>query len=210
MSAENTLNKVLNILGFGATEPTKAIEVELAQKSTADEQAIFDSENFEQGDAVFIVTPDGNVPVPEGTYTLEDGMTITVDGNGVILQVQTAETEEVEAKDEEMKEQIDEEEMGKKPMGKKMESTNPKKVVKSKTEMEESYFSSDVAKKIADLEIKLSELKSENAELLDRLNKEEAPRTSYSPESQTQSNQMFKLGSKREETIEDRIYKNLF
>jgi hypothetical protein len=206
MSAEKTLDKVLNILGFGSAEP-KNIEVELAQKKTADEQAVFDSENFAIGEAVSIVTPDGNVPVPQGEYTLEDGMEIVVDANGVIQEVAMPQGEvvEEEMEDDIMKEEIDSE-MGKKKMG----TTAPKKVVKSKTEMEESYFSSDIAKKIADLEIKLASLQSENEQLVERLNKEEAPRTMFSPEATTNTNQIFKLGQKREESIQDRIFNNLF
>lgn len=206
MSAEKTLDKVLNILGFGSAEP-QSIGVELAQKKTADEQAVFDSENFAIGEAVFIVTPDGNVPVPQGEYTLEDGMEIVVDANGVIQEVAMPQGEvvEEEMEDEPMKEEIDST-MGKDKMG----TTAPKKVVKSKTEMEESYFSSDIAKKFADLEIKLASLQSENAELKERLNKEEAPRTMFSPEAQTQTNHIFKISNKREETIEDRIFNNLF
>jgi hypothetical protein len=206
MSAEKTLDKVLNILGFGSAE-TKNIEVELAQKKTADEQAVFDSENFAIGEAVSIVTPDGMVPVPQGEYTLEDGMEIVVDANGVIQEVAMPQGEvvEEEMEDDIIKEEIDSE-MGKKKMG----TTAPKKVVKSKTEMEESYFSSDIAKKIADLEIKLASLQSENEQLVERLNKEEAPRTMFSPEATTHTNQIFKLGQKREESIQDRIFNNLF
>ena len=137
-------------------------------------------------------------------------MGIVVDANGVILEVAMPQAEVIEeepimAEDDIMKEEIDSE-MGKKKMG----STPPKKVVKSKTEMEESYFSSDIAKKVADLEIKLASLQSENEQLMERLNKEEAPRTMFSPEAATPTNHIFKLGHKREESIEDRIFNNLF
>lgn len=218
MSAETTLQRVMSILGMAKesqvqVEMTKEpkVEVQLAQKKTADEQAVFESENFAIGEAVSIVTADGMVPVPEGEYTLEDGMEIKVDANGVIVEVGMP--EEVEAKDDAMMEK-DEEEMGKDKMGnypkKKMESTPPKKVVKSKTEMEESYFASQLEQKVADLEIKLSALQSENAELMQRLNTEEAPRTKFSPEASVETKQIFKLGAKRQETVEDRIYNQLF
>lgn len=176
------------------------IEVELAQKNTADGQAVFESDNFAIGENVFIVTPDGNIPAPEGEYALEDGTVISVDNNGVIAEVAAIEEEvaeeEVIAKDEPMKEQVAE------SMG-----NAPKKTIESMTK--ETHYSQH-EKEIADLKVQLSALQSENAELLDRLNKEEAPRTKFSPEASNQVEKIFKLGSKREETIQDRVFNQLF
>lgn len=210
MSAETTLQKVMSILGI---TKEASVQVELAQAKTADGQATFESDNFAIGEAVFIVTPDGNIPAPQGEYTLEDGMEIVVDANGVIQEVampsaEAVEEETIEAEDQPMKEEIEEADMGMYPK-KKME-TAPKKVVKSKTEMEESYFASQLEKKVAELEVKLSALQSENSELLDRLNKEESPRTKFSPEAKMSNEKIFKLGAKREESIQDRIFNQLF
>lgn len=199
MSAETTLQKVISLLGMDKkSEPM--IEVELAQKNTADGQAVFESDNFAIGENVFIVTPDGNIPAPEGEYALEDGTVISVDNNGVIAEVAAIEEEvaeeEVIAKDEPMKEQVAE------SMG-----NAPKKTIESMTK--ETHYSQH-EKEIADLKVQLSALQSENAELLDRLNKEEAPRTKFSPEASNQVEKIFKLGSKREETIQDRVFNQLF
>src|SRR5210317_528733 len=88
----------------------EVVETELAQVKTADGEAIFDAEAFEVGKNVFIVTEEGNIPVPAGMYTLEEGMMISVDENGVIVEVKTEGEEEVEA-GYDKKEEMEEEEM---------------------------------------------------------------------------------------------------
>ena len=90
MNATETLNRVLATLGL-KSEAT--IEVELAQVKTEDGQATFESDNFAVGEAVFIVTSDGNIPCPEGEFALENGNTMTVDPNGTIVEIETKEEE---------------------------------------------------------------------------------------------------------------------
>jgi hypothetical protein len=108
-NAKEILSRVYDIV-MGKEEST--VEVELAQVKTADGAAIFDAESFDVGQAVFIVTEEGNIPVPMGEYILEEGLKIKVDEQGVIVEVEAegAEeveevVEEVEAKDEPMKEE---------------------------------------------------------------------------------------------------------
>jgi hypothetical protein len=210
MNAETILDRIMVKLGI-TNEP---IAVELEQKKTEDGQAIFDADAFEIGQAVFIVTEDGKIPAPAGEFALEDGNIIEVDENGVIVEIAKKEeevkeeeiVEEVEAMDEPMKEEI-KEEMGK-----------PKKTVKTKTEMEESYFSAQIKELEAKFEARLSaleaekvQLSAENAELNERLANEPAPHTAHNPEANTKSNELvFKLGAKREETLKDRVFNQLF
>jgi hypothetical protein len=210
MNATETLNRVLATLGL---KPEEAIVVDLAQVKTEDGQATFESDNFAVGEAVFIVTPDGNIPTPEGEFALENGNVMTVDANGTIVEIATKEEEapeeeiieEVEAEDQPMKEQI-----GDMPMA--------KKVVKSKTEMEESYFSKQMSELEAKFEARLSALESEkialsveNKELTDRLANEPAPHTLHNPEANMKDSKLiFKLGAKREETLKDRVFNQLF
>ena len=179
MNATETLNRVMVTLGLKPEEAK--IEVDLAQVKTEDGQATFESDNFAVGEAVFIVTPDGNIPCPEGEFALENGNTMTVDANGTITEIATKEeeapegepmTEEVVAEDQPMKEEM--------PMA--------KKVVKSKTEMEESYFSKQMAELEAKFEARLSalemekiQLSNENKELQERLANEPAPHTLHNP-----------------------------
>ena len=208
MNATETLNRVLATLGLKTEE---AIVVDLAQVKTEDGQATFESDNFAIGEAVFIVTPDGNIPCPEGEFALENGNTMTVDANGTIIEVATKEEEApeeeaIEAEDVPLKDEIAES----MPMA--------KKVVKSKTEMEESYFSKQMSELEAKFEARLSALEGEkialsveNKELTDRLANEPAPHTLHNPEANMKDSKLiFKLGAKREETLKDRVFNQLF
>lgn len=204
-NAKEILERISTML-FSKEEPTEE-KVELAQQKTADGEAIFDADAFEVGNAVFIVTEEGNIPVPMGSYMLEEGLKIEVDEQGVIVEVSTEGEEEVveevvEAKDEPMKEEV-------------MESA-PKKVVKSKTEMEESYFSafetrlSAIEKANEDLKSLNVKLSEENEELKKQLEETPAPHTKFNPDAEAQREVKFKIGAKRQETIQDRVFNSLF
>jgi hypothetical protein len=206
--AKEILSRVYEIV-MGKEEPTT--KVELAQIKTADGQAVLEAEAFEIGNAVFIVTEEGQIPVPTGEYTLEEGLKIKVDEQGVIVEVETegaeevAEVvEEVEAKDEPMKEETG------------MMESAPKKVVKSKTEMEESYFSkietrlSAIEKSNEDLKAVNVQLSAENEELKKQLAETPAPHTKFNPDAEAQRDVKFKIGARREETIQDRVFNQLF
>ena len=207
MNATETLNRVLATLGL-KSEAT--IEVELAQVKTEDGQATFESDNFAVGEAVFIVTPDGNIPCPEGEFALENGNVITVDPNGTITEVATKEEEapeeEIQAEDMPIEEPIVE------PM------PMAKRVVKSKTEMEESYFSKQMTELEARFEARLSalelekvQLSEENKELTNRLATEPAPHTLHNPESNGEAKKLqFHMGNKRAESVKDRVFNQLF
>ena len=207
MNATETLNRVLATLGL-KSEAT--IEVDLAQVKTEDGQATFESDNFAVGEAVFIVTPDGNIPTPEGEFALENGNVITVDPNGTITEVATKEEEapeeEIQAEDMPIEEPIVE------PM------PMAKRVVKSKTEMEESYFSKQMTELEARFEARLSalelekvQLSEENKELTERLATEPAPHTLHNPESNGEAKKLqFHMGNKRAESVKDRVFNQLF
>ena len=208
MNATETLNRVLATLGL---KPEATIEVDLAQVKTEDGQATFESDNFAVGEAVFIVTPDGNIPTPEGEFALENGNVMTVDANGTIVEIATKEEEApeeeiIEAEDMPMKDEIAEA----MPMA--------KKVVKSKTEMEESYFSKQMSELEAKFEARLSALESEkialsaeNKELTERLATEPAPHTLHNPEANGQAKKLqFHMGNKRAESVKDRVFNQLF
>jgi hypothetical protein len=203
--AKSILDRIGTML-FSKEEPT--VEVELAQVKTEDGAAVLEADAFEIGNAVFIVTEEGNIPVPTGEYILEEGLKIKVDEQGVIVEVEAegAEevAEEVEAKDEPMKEETG------------MMESAPKKVVKSKTEMEESYFSkietrlSAIEKANEDLKAVNVQLSAENEELKKQLAETPAPHTKFNPDAEAQRDVKFKIGARREETIQDRVFNQLF
>lgn len=206
-NAKETLNRVMVALGI---KPEATIEVEMAQKKTADGEIVLDSENFAIGEPVFIVTEEGNIPVPQGQYVLEDGVTIETDEMGIIIEVST-EGEEVT---EEVTEEIEAEEA---PMAEEVEATAaPKKVVKSKTEMEEAYFSKIEARLSAiestneALKAENIQLAAENEELKKALASEPAPHAKFNPESNPERVANFRIGAQRQETITDRVFNQLF
>jgi hypothetical protein len=213
MNAETILDRIMVKLGIA--EP---VAVELEQVKTEDGQAIFEADTFAVGEAVFIVTEDGKIPAPAGEFALEDGNIVEVDENGVIVEIAKKEAEvteeevmpeavveEVAAQNDIMKEQIEE------------AMSKPKKTVKTKTEMEESYFSAQIKELEAKFEARLSALEAEkvalsavNAELEERLSSEPAPHTPFNPEATTTSKVHFHISDKREKTIKDRVFDQLF
>jgi hypothetical protein len=207
-NAKEILSRVYDIV-MGKEEST--VEVELAQVKTADGAAIFDAESFDVGQAVFIVTEEGNIPVPMGEYILEEGLKIKVDEQGVIVEVEAEGAEEVEEATEvvEAKDMAEKEETG-------MMESMPKKVVKSKTEMEESYFSkfetrlSAIEKANEELKTLNVELSAENEELKKQLAETPAEHTKFNPEAEAQRDIKFKIGARREETVTDRVFNSLF
>ena len=211
MKAETILDRIMVKLGI-AEEP---VAVELAQVKTEDGQAIFEADAFEVGQAVFIVTEDGKIPAPQGEFVLEDGNQIEVDENGTIIEIAKKEEEKPEA--EIVEEEVVAEDMPMKDEIKE-EMAKPKKTVKTKTEMEESYFSAQIKELEAKFEARLSALEAEkvalsaqNEELMERLSNEPAPHTAFNPEANNvESKLLFKLGAKREETIKDRVFNQLF
>ena len=85
------LNKVKELVGVELSE-----EVKLAQ-ATLDNGTVIESESFEEGQEVFIVTEDERVALPVGEYTLEDGEVLKVEEEGIIASIGAAEeTEEAE------------------------------------------------------------------------------------------------------------------
>ena len=97
------LNKVKEVLGVELSEAP--VEVKLAQ-AELENGAIIESENFEAGAEVFIVTEDEKVALPVGEYKLVDGETLVVEEEGIIASIgaveEAPEEEEVEAEKEEM------------------------------------------------------------------------------------------------------------
>ena len=95
------LNKVKELIGVELSE-----EVKLAQ-ATLENGTVIESESFEAGSEVFIVTEDERVALPVGEYKLEDGETLIVEEEGIISSVGAVEEEveeEVEAAEDKKEE----------------------------------------------------------------------------------------------------------
>ena len=124
MKATDMLNQVKEILGVSnkeekvelqeetkenSTETSKETKLETQEtklaQATLKNGTVIESENFEAGQEVFIVTEDEKVALPVGEYELEDGENLVVEEEGIIASIGAAEEapeEEVEAKEGEI------------------------------------------------------------------------------------------------------------
>jgi len=89
----------------------QAVKTELAQAELKEGTTI-EADSFEEGQAVFIVTEDGEkIPMPEGTYELEDGRKVEVNDSSMIVAIGTGEEAEGETEvEQEAKEEMEEKE----------------------------------------------------------------------------------------------------
>lgn len=89
------LNQIREVLGM----PVKL------ERATLADGTIVEVEKLEIGFPVSIVAEDGSLtPAPEGEHTLDNGMKIKVDANGVIAEIMPAEAVAVAAEEEEIEE----------------------------------------------------------------------------------------------------------
>ena len=110
MKATEMLNKIKTFLGEDTADIVENIEqnqeVKLAQM-TLENGTVLEAESFEAGQEVFILTDDEKVALPVGEYTMEDGMMLVVEEEGLIAEIKAAEEEveeEVEATEVEAEE----------------------------------------------------------------------------------------------------------
>lgn len=88
----------------------QAVKTELAQAELKEGTTI-EADSFEEGQAVFIVTEDGEkIPMPEGTYELEDGRKVEVNDSSMIVAIGTGEEDKAEEVEQEAKEEMEEKE----------------------------------------------------------------------------------------------------
>jgi len=117
MKATEMLKQVKDLLGMNATEvsleeqdvnleetkeetlATDQVEETKVELATAqlENGTTVEAEAFETGNEIFIVTEDEKVALPVGEYTLEDGLKLTIEEEGIIASIGEAEVEEVEA-----------------------------------------------------------------------------------------------------------------
>ena len=95
----------------------QAVKTELAQAELKEGTTI-EADSFEEGQAVFIVTEDGEkIPMPEGTYELEDGRKVEVNDSSMIVAIGSGDEKEEEAEGEAEVEQEAKEEMSEETEG---------------------------------------------------------------------------------------------
>ena len=95
----------------------QAVKTELAQAELKEGTTI-EADSFEEGQAVFIITEDGEkIPMPEGTYEFEDGRKVEVNDSSMIVSIGSGEEKEEEAEGEAEVEQEAKEEMSEEAEG---------------------------------------------------------------------------------------------
>ena len=82
---KSVINQIKTLLGM---------EVHLEQM-TLENGTVIEAESFEAGEAVFIVTEDGQVPLPVGEYELPESMMLIVTEEGIISEKKAMEEEAV-------------------------------------------------------------------------------------------------------------------
>jgi hypothetical protein len=87
MKEKSIINQIKTLLG---------LQLKLEQM-TLENGTVIEADSFEAGQAVFIVTEDGQVALPVGDYTLPDGKMLVVTEEGMIGEVKEAEMPEAEA-----------------------------------------------------------------------------------------------------------------
>lgn len=225
MSKSNTLLTHLKQLAnkFGA-------EFKFETTNLEDGTSI-EAEAFAAGEAVFVVAEDGNIPLPVGSYTLEDGRQLIVEEEGVIAAVGEVEAPEVEVEVEQPEVEVEAaeeeqamteskvreivaaymEEMG---YGKKEEMSSEEVVEEAKEEVAEEA-TEEVAEPTIEPtpEVKI-EASAEEAEVQIEekieLSEESAPAAKpikANPERKAEQKFNFKIGAnKRGESVRDRVF----
>ena len=199
MKSTDMLNKVKEILGVELSEEK---EIKLAQ-AELENGTIIESESFEPGNEIFIVTEDERVPLPIGDYKLIDGETIIIKEEGIISSIGAVEeepTEEVEA--EEVKAEEEKEEMG---YATKEELEEVKKVVeeiKSMLEPKEEEMSEDVESSVKSEETTTKTVYAQKEDL------SEVEKVNHNPENETEK-KMNLYSQKRGFTTLDRVMQKI-
>jgi hypothetical protein len=194
MKANEAIKQIKTLLGLET-------EVKLAQARLADGTTVVEAEVFEAGAEVFIVTEEGNVPVPVGEYEMEGGeLILVVEEEGIIAEIKekVEETEEEEeAPAPEAETEVVEEEMSE-------ETRQPKKTIESI--IKETLFSEVEKIKAENEELKAELAALKNATELSAV--EDIKPIQYNPENE-QKAEVFKYAKNRSMSSLDRVLNKL-
>ena len=150
---------------FSAEKPAEQVEVKFKDMKLQDGTTIIsiDGEELAIGVPVYVMTPEGRLPAPDGELVLEDGTQLTVK-DGLVAEVATPEAEvpEGEVAAEPATVPPAPEEMG----------TKPKRVIKSQVEEHVfNAFKEEAETKANELKAELEAIKAEFEALKEKFNK---------------------------------------
>ena len=187
---------------FSVKLKLEEMEIKLAQMKLADGVTVLEFDSLEVGKEIFIVSENGNVPLPIGEYELEDGQMLEVYEDGIIG--------EVAAKEEEAAPMEEKEPIAEVPVEASTEPTQTaKKVIRST--IEEQHFASQ--EEVNELKSIIAELKEQlkvKEEVKEVVELEETPKPiSFSPEN-VQKMEQIKLTAQRNLSTRDRILNTIY
>lgn len=150
---------------FSAEKPAEQVEVKFKDMKLQDGTTIIsiDGEELAIGVPVYVMTPEGRLPAPDGDLVLEDGTQLTVK-DGLVAEVGTPEAEVPEG-------EVAAEPATVPPAAEDM-STKPKRVIKSQVEEHVfNAFKEEAETKANELKAELEAIKAEFEALKEKFNK---------------------------------------
>lgn len=182
------LKEIKNLLGVELSEDQQQEPQVVLAQLKLENGTVLESNDFAQGNDVFILTEDEKVALPKGEYQLEDGRTLDVAEDGVINSV--------EVKAEEAPEEV-EEELDETKYPTKEEFDALKEMVMSIKEEMGAYENKDEEEeKMKDEEI---------AELKEELSKPAADPIKHNPEASAENNRKVLFAQNRSTTTLDKV-----
>lgn len=161
---KNAINTIKTYLGM---------EVKLSQMKLADGVTILEFDSLEVGKEVFIVSENGNVPLPMGEYELEDGNILEVYEDGIIGEVKSKEEEAEPIEEPEAEMPVE-------------ASVEPQQAVKKviKSTIEEQHFAEieKLKAEIVELKSMIEQKEEVKEEVIELAQEEEVKPISFNPE----------------------------
>lgn len=187
---------------FNVKLKLEQMEIKLAQMKLADGVTVLEFDSLEVGKEIFIVSENGNVPLPIGEYELEDGQMLEVYEDGIIGEVAAKEEEAAPMEEKEPEAEV--------PVEASTEPTQTaKKVIRST--IEEQHFASQ--EEVNELKSIIAELKEQlkvKEEVKEVVELEETPKPiSFNPEN-VQKMEQIKLTAQTVPSARDRILNTIY
>tara|TARA_B110000483_G_scaffold33091_1_gene40254 strand:+ start:5678 stop:6301 length:624 start_codon:yes stop_codon:yes gene_type:complete len=205
MKSTEMLNQIKTLLN---------IEVKLEEQKLENGTRV-ESESFEKGKEIFILTDDEKVAMPVGEYLLEDGRLVVVKEEGIIDDVREV-SDDVPQKEEEMGDkEYEEEEM--KDDGKEADVQDWSGMEKRIKNLEDAI--ADLKQKVGEKNVtedlnSTDEIKQElseevNEQLKEELSKPAAAPIKHNPEGGNAKKENFRIAPKRRPSTMDIILNQL-
>ena len=187
---------------FSVKLKLEEMEIKLAQMKLADGVTVLEFDSLEVGKEIFIVSENGNVPLPIGEYELEDGQMLEVYEDGIIGEVAAKEEEKAPMEEAEPEAEV--------PVEASTEPTQTaKKVIRST--IEEQHFASQ--EEVNELKSIIAELKEQlkvKEDVKEVVELEETPKPiSFNPEN-VQKMEQIKLTAQTVPSARDRILNTIY